>query len=246
MDERHRELVKDEHGPWGPRDGGEQTAQGPLEPPIGAHPPAFNVPWPVLVLLALLGAAYAGQQLLSDARVETLLLTPQALDQGRWQVLLSYQFLHANLAHLGVNALSAAAFAAPVARYFGTGPRGGLIFFAFYIVCGVLAGLGFVAAHLHGQAGAVGASGAISALMGAAARLMDRPGRLSPIWTRSVYSLGGSFLVLNLLLAMTGFAPGMDGARIAWEAHIAGFVAGMVLIGVFGRLRRAPAETLLP
>ncbi len=246
MDERDRELVKDEHGPWGPRDGSAETAPAPLEPPFAGHPPAFNVPWPVLALLALLGAAYAGQQLLSHAQVESLILTPQALYAGRWQVLLSYQFLHADLAHLGFNALSVAAFAAPVARYFGTGPRGGLIFFAFYIVCGVLAGLGFVAAHLQGQDGAWGASGAISALVGAAARLMDRPGRLSPILTRSVYSLGGSFIVLNVLLAMAGITPGVMGARIAWEAHLAGFVAGLLLVGLFGRLRRMPAEQPLP
>jgi membrane associated rhomboid family serine protease len=213
------------------------VAQAPgIERPV-AGAPAFNAPWPVLVLVGLLGAAFAVQNLLlTEPQFLSLVLTPQALREGRWYVLESYQFLHGGWLHFGLNSIYALAFAAPVVRYFGTSARGAAVFFAFYSVCGVLAGLGFVADHLGGQAGAIGASGAIAGLMGAAARLMDRPGQLSPILTRSVYSLGGSWIAINALMALTGAAFAIDGAVVAWEAHIVGFVAGVLLIGVFARL----------
>ena len=44
-------------------------------------------------------------------------------------------------------------------------------------------------------------------------------------------------VAFNLLIGLTGFAAG--GLSIAWEAHIAGFVAGLLLIGSFTRLARA-------
>jgi membrane associated rhomboid family serine protease len=246
MDERNRELVKDDHGPWGPRSGEAPTAAmpDPERPVAGAR--AFNAPWPVLLLVAALGAAFAAQGLLLTQTVggrtdlneagQQLILTAQALREGRWYVLESYQFLHGGWLHFGLNSIYALAFAAPVVRFLGANLRGALIFFAFYSVCGVLAGLGFVATHWGGQAGAIGASGAIAGLMGAAARLMDRPGELSPIMTRSVYSLGGSWVAINLVMAVSGAALTLGGAVVAWEAHIVGFVAGVLLIGPFARV----------
>jgi membrane associated rhomboid family serine protease len=44
------------------------------------------------------------------------------------------------------------------------------------------------------------------------------------------------WIVVNLLLAVVGFAPGLGDAGVAWEAHIFGYLAGLLLIGVFGRL----------
>jgi len=36
--------------------------------------------------------------------------------------------------------------------------------------------------------------------------------------------------VVNLLLGLTGLTPGTEGAPVAWEAHIIGFFAGLLLI----------------
>ena len=40
-------------------------------------------------------------------------------------------------------------------------------------------------------------------------------------------------------LALVGFAPGLGGAGVAWEAHIFGYIAGLLLIGAFGRVAGA-------
>jgi membrane associated rhomboid family serine protease len=88
----------------------------------------------------------------------------------------------------------------------------------------------------------VGASGAVSGLMGAAARLIAGQGRVGPLFSRTVLGMGGGWVAINLLIAVFGgqILPGSGSAGVAWEAHIAGFVAGALLIGLFGRL--APEE----
>ena len=82
--------------------------------------------------------------------------------------------------------------------------------------------------HPGGTALVVGASGAVSGLMGAAARLIGGGGRPGPIFSRPVLGMGGGWLAINLLIAVFGgsFLPGAGSAGVAWEAHIAGFVAG--------------------
>jgi len=46
---------------------------------------------------------------------------------------------------------------------------------------------------------------------------------------------------VNLLIAVFGFAPGMEAVAVAWEAHLFGYAAGLLLIGpvfwALGRLR---------
>jgi membrane associated rhomboid family serine protease len=44
--------------------------------------------------------------------------------------------------------------------------------------------------------------------------------------------------VVNLLVAVLGFAPGMGDAPVAWEAHLFGFAAGALLAGPFAWLAR--------
>ncbi len=87
----------------------------------------------------------------------------------------------------------------------------------------------------------VGASGAISGLMGAAARTMDYQGGVGPVLGPRVISLGLGWLAVNLIMAVVGGFPGMGGA-VAWEAHLFGFVAGVLLIGPFARWAGPQAE----
>jgi membrane associated rhomboid family serine protease len=74
--------------------------------------------------------------------------------------------------------------------------------------------------------------------MGGAARLIGGEGRVGPVFSRSVIAMGAAWLVVNVIMAFTGGAlmPGAGEAGIAWEAHLAGFVAGVLLIGPFGWL----------
>jgi membrane associated rhomboid family serine protease len=137
-----------------------------------------------------------------------------------------------------MNAAFAVAFGSPVARFFGLGGRGVGVLALFYVVCGVLANLAFAGVHPHEATPLVGASGAISGLMGAAARLIGGRGEVGPMLSPPVLAIGAATIVANLLVAGTGLAPGLGGSTIAWEAHLGGFLAGVLLIGPTARLAR--------
>ncbi|MDO8297526.1 MAG: rhomboid family intramembrane serine protease [Caulobacter sp.] len=201
------------------------------------HEPFFNAPRVSLAVIGLLAIAYAAQVfLLSPDGVALLALSGEGLSRGRWWTLLSHIFLHGNLVHLLMNSGAALAFGPAVARHFGPGARSAGIFLLYFLVCGAAGGLGFVALHPGGTGLVVGASGAISGLWGGAARLLGRRRGLWGPWQGPVRGQIAAVVVLNLLIGLTGFA--VEGLRIAWEAHIAGFVAGLLLIGPFTRLAR--------
>ncbi|MDB5455890.1 MAG: Rhomboid family protein [Caulobacter sp.] len=200
--------------------------------------PMFNAPWPALTVAVTIVALYAVQGGLDDATFLRLTLRPADLWAGDWIGLLTSLFLHGGWAHALMNAAFALAFGAPVARFLGLGPGGALSFLGFYLLCGVLAGLGFALIHPNEQAPLVGASGAVAGLMGAAARLIERRGVLGRLLSPVVVSMGVAWLVVNLLVAVTGLAPGLQaGAAVAWEAHLVGFAAGALLIGPLAWIR---------
>lgn len=197
----------------------------------------FNAPWPALAVAGVILASYAAQGLLPD-QGQAYALYPAEVMAGRPLGLLTSLFLHGGWPHALMNAAFGLAFGAPVARLFGLRAAGVLAFFIFYLLCGVLAGLTFVALHRTGLNPVVGASGAVAGLMGAAARLMERRDRLGSPFSRSALSMAAAWIIVNLLIAATGWAPGSGGAPVAWEAHLGGFAAGLVLVGPFARLLR--------
>jgi membrane associated rhomboid family serine protease len=192
----------------------------------------FNAPWPSMAVVLLILGSYVVQSSWLGERAAELAFAPADLDQGRWWSTATVTLVHGGWFHAIMNALGALAFGPPVARLLGTGGRGALAFFGFYAVCAVLSSLAYAAFHLHGQEPVVGASGAVSGLMGAAARLIGRPHGLAPLKSRPVVSLGLAWVVTNAIMAVSApMIPVFGGAGIAWEAHIGGFVAGLLLIG---------------
>ena len=208
--------------------------------------PVFNAPWPALLAAASILVPFVISLRLDEARLLSLALVPKDFWAGRWTGVVTMMFVHAGWIHALMNAAFALAFGAPVARLLGLNSRGGGIFCLFYLACGVLAGTGFAALHPDAEGAVVGASGAVSGLMGAAARVMDTPGRVGPILGPRVLSLGLGWLIVNLLMAVTGTLLSMGAGEIAWEAHLVGFVVGVVLIGPFARWSGAGAETTDP
>jgi membrane associated rhomboid family serine protease len=208
-----------------------------------AREPVFNAPWTIVFLCAGLVALYAAQAALAPADIFTAYgLTPAALAAGRWQTLLTSLFLHGGWAHVLMNSLAALAFGPPVARLMGTGPRGAAAFFAFYLVCGVIAGLGFVLADPRDLAPVVGASGAISGLVGAASRMMRSGGRVGPLISSVTIAMAAAWIIANVLLGVLGLTPGAAGMPVAWQAHLAGYAAGLLLVGPFARLAGQTAQ----
>jgi membrane associated rhomboid family serine protease len=200
--------------------------------------PLFNAPWTAVALSGLLIVCFLGQGLLSDAQFYDWTLRPAAVLAGNPTGLFTSLFLHGGWPHVLMNAAFCLAFGAPVARLLGTDARGAGLTALFYITCGVLAGLGYIAVHPGSDGPVVGASGAVAGLMGAASRLIQYRGVLGPIRSRAVGSMAAAWVVVNLLVGIFGF-PGAGEAGIAWEAHLAGFAVGLFLIGPVARLAGA-------
>ncbi|HEY0436627.1 MAG TPA: rhomboid family intramembrane serine protease [Phenylobacterium sp.] len=221
--------------PWS--SGPPPPPQTPEEQP--AREPVFNAPWQAVAVTVLIVGGYGLQtQLMPDAVLGAWAFEPVNLTPTRWPTLITAIFLHGGWPHAMMNAAFALAFSTPLARFFGTRIEGALLFFSFYLLTGVLGNLGYAAVHPGGHALVVGASGAVSGLMGASARLIAGEGEVGPIFSRAVLGMGGGWIAINLLLALVGgsLLPGAGGAGVAWEAHLAGFGAGVLLVGLFGRL----------
>jgi membrane associated rhomboid family serine protease len=215
-------------------------------PSIDEHRPGrermFNAPWTIVALPALLIGLYALQSLaLSDAQEAHWALTRAGLVAGRWLTLLTCMFLHASWTHVLMNSVAIVAFGPPAARLMGTDARGAGAFYAFYLTCGVLAGLGFLAVTPTSGDPVVGASGAVSGLLGAASRLIEGRGRIGPIFGPTVLGMAAAWAIANVILGVTGLTPGAAGVPVAWQAHLAGYLAGVLLIGPFARLSGASA-----
>ena len=169
----------------------------------------------------------------------------------------TYAFLHVNLTHLAFNLIWLVAFGTPVARRFGT--RRFLAFFALTAATGALAHL---ITHFGESVPTIGASAAVLGMMAAAMRFVFQPGgplgflRLSEAETYRVPAkpLGAmlrdprllmfalAWFGLNALLGLPLFAmPGMEEASVAWQAHIGGFLGGLLAFAAFDPVPGAPA-----
>ncbi|WP_426011893.1 rhomboid family intramembrane serine protease [Caulobacter sp. DWR2-3-1b2] len=197
--------------------------------------------WPVLVITALIWLVFAGQQIgealgYGDAIFVLGALSKQGLAYGLWWTPLTHMFLHMGWLHIVMNSAALVALGPAIAQRLGRDWRGGLLFLVFYLICGLVGGAVFVLIAPPNGA-AIGASGAIFGLWGAVARLAG-PGevRLAPIFSSSVLRQIGSAIISNLLVvglgAAYGLASGVGIIGVAWQAHLGGFLAGMLLIQV--------------
>lgn len=138
-------------------------------------------------------------------------LSLELLASGEWWRLITYQFTHANLAHLLLNALGLAVTAPWVELLFGR--RIVLLYFA----AGVLSGAAHLA--LHPDMLLIGASGAVFGLYGACAAALLRLTLLPPLRRRKRLQLMGCALLFQVIADQ--LIP-----HIASAAHIGGFFAG--------------------
>ncbi|GGY44616.1 rhomboid family intramembrane serine protease [Parvularcula lutaonensis] len=169
--------------------------------------------------------------------------------------LFTHMFLHGNLAHLLLNMLWLVVFGSGVARRLcveGVPPadrtHNVLVFMAFYIACGIAGGLTHFAFHPYDSTPMIGASGAISGLMAGTLRFALRLfapmgaeyGRLAPIWARPVLVASMVYIGLNLATGIVSAFGVREASQIAWEAHIGGFLFGLIAFPLFDRMAKRP------
>jgi membrane associated rhomboid family serine protease len=160
---------------------------------------------------------------------------PAAIDVGipAYATLITSMFLHGGWMHLIGNMLYLWIFGNNVEDVMGHAR-----YVVFYVTCGVLAALSHAMTDPMSTIPMVGASGAISGVLGAyvllfphAHVLVFMPG-LGMMRVAAGFVLGMWF-VMQLLSG--GMSIGGPGGGVAFFAHVGGFVAGMVLIGFFKR-----------
>ncbi len=177
---------------------------------------------------AVLALGVTPATLLGDARLppELYLVPPVA-------TVFSSMFLHGGFMHLAGNMLYLWIFGNNVEDSMGH-----VRFVIFYLLCGVAAALAQAWPNPDSTIPMIGASGAISGVLGAYLLLFPRARVLVLIplgaFSRIVYVPAmfvlGFWFVLQLI--STALTEGGQGG-VAWGAHIGGFVAGMVLIPLF-------------
>ena len=209
------------------------TDQPPSERIVTAPPVA-------LILAASLPILFWLQTTLPDGGL-SLAFSPASLWNGDWWPgIFTSMFIHHGWGHVAMNAVGVLAFAPPIARLM-PGGRGVLGFLAFYIATGLVGTAGYALVHLDSFDALGGASGAVFGLMGAALRLLGRrDGRLRSLGDRRFLVMAAVIMGVNLGAGLIGLAPGAGaGARVAWEAHAFGFIAGALLIGPWALLFRS-------
>ncbi|KQS54351.1 peptidase S54 [Brevundimonas sp. Leaf363] len=200
--------------------------------------PDRQEPWTRAPLLAVLLAAsmpalFFLQLRLPDQGIQWAFY-PVDLEAGRPGGLFTAMLLHGGWVHAVMNAVAALAFGTPLVRAL-SGRWGAAMFLALYIVCGVLSTLGYGLLHLASNQPMVGASGAVFGLIGATTRLTPG-GRVARLTDRHVLVTSVGWMGVNLITGLLGLGAGVEGARIAWEAHAFGFIAGLLLVGPLMRL----------
>ena len=162
----------------------------------------------------------------------------------------SYAFLHADLLHIGVNVAWLLPFGTALARRFGAAR-----YVAFMLVVAAAGAFAHLITHPGAMLPMIGASAAISGAMAAALRFVFQPGGPLGLWRGGINgeayrvpaaSLAATlrdprFLIflaawigLNALFGLGSVSIGEEtGQQIAWQAHIGGFIAGLLLFNAF-------------
>ncbi len=196
--------------------------------------PAINLPPATLALIVLVFAAHIALSLMGDdARwiaydefgfVPLRYSGRVPLEWPAFAAPFTYLFIHGDWMHLGINLVTLAAFGAGVERRIGAFNTVSLFFMS-----GVIAAGAHFAVYANSAEPVIGASGAISGLMSAALLVLRESGRMgrSPIFVMAALWIA-AFTLPDLFSGQI-----VQGASVAWVAHIGGFVAGLVLYRFF-------------
>jgi membrane associated rhomboid family serine protease len=215
----------------------------------------------VLALLALIHGVRVW--LLSDAQDHEFLLTfafiplrfdtsvsgelPGGFGAEVWSFV-TYSLIHADWTHFGVNAVWLLPFGSAVARRFGP-----LRFLAFFVVTAAAGALAHLMTHNGDNSEVIGASAAVSGLMAAAMRFAFQCGGplrmirgddeqayhvpaiplIGVLSDARVLIFLAAWFGINILFGLGSLPITGSEQPIAWQAHIGGFLAGLLLFSWF-------------
>jgi len=214
--------------------------------PISTDTPVRRTPWANYALLAaniLVAAVILGGWRFGNPETGRWALRLQQWgqfdgDAPRLYQFFTYQFLHANFAHIAGNMLFLWVFGNPVNARMGHIP-----YLLFYLAGGVFAASGYALRHDHAM---VGASGAIAAVTTAYLALFPRSRITILYWwfiigtfeLPSWFMIGLKMVVWDNVLAPAWVHDG--GSNVAFDAHLAGYAFGFAVVAVLLALRCLP------
>lgn len=231
-----------------------------MTPTDSTEEPIFNVPNCVVAVLAVLVVVHLGRSALTPDDDLWFVLS-MAFIPGRYGVPgdvlpggelakltspFTHMIVHGDWLHLALNAAWMLAFGGAIAARTGT-----VRFLAFFVVCGLAGAGAFYVVNEGLMQPMVGASGAISGLLGATLRVLfpavDNGGfhllreapRSVPLMSLSEtlrdrrVLVTSAVLVLINVLTIIGFGVAQNSAGIAWEAHLGGYAIGIFTYGLF-------------
>jgi membrane associated rhomboid family serine protease len=235
----------------------------PRLPPDAPREPILTIPGALTAYVLLLAAIHLRVLLPPELenwtvdvfgfipkRYDTTLLAipfPGGTGAKVW-TFVTYSLLHANLSHLGFNVLWLLPFGSALARRFGA-----VRFFLFMVVTAAAGALAHLLTHEHALAPMIGASASVSGTMAAAIRFAFVKGSflsfsrgeadaaakvpalslMRALRNTRVLGFLGVWFGVNIVFGLGSIAIGAGGASIAWQAHIGGFFAGLMLFSLF-------------
>jgi membrane associated rhomboid family serine protease len=173
---------------------------------------------------------------------------------AKFWTFVTYSLLHANFSHIAFNVLWLLPFGSALARRFGA-----VRFFLFMAVTAAAGALAHLLTHEHAVAPMIGASASVSGTMAAAIRFAFVRGSFlsfsrgdaqaaarvpalplgRALRDRRVLSFLAVWFGINIIFGVGSIAIGTGGGSVAWQAHIGGFLAGLLLFSLFDPIPRA-------
>jgi membrane associated rhomboid family serine protease len=143
---------------------------------------------------------------------------------------ISSMFMHGDIMHIIGNMLFLWIFADNLENRIGH-----LRFTIFYIICGIAAAFGQIVMDTNSVIPMLGASGAISGVLGGYLVLFPNK-QVRAIMFSFMMTTVPAFVAVGLWIGyqlLMGYLNSGAGGGVAYAAHIGGFVAGLVLIKIF-------------
>jgi membrane associated rhomboid family serine protease len=157
---------------------------------------------------------------------------PPSIPYPFWTTLLTSMFLHGGWGHLGGNMLFLWIFGDNIEHRIGH-----LRFLLFYLVCGLAAGIAHILFNSGSSIPTVGASGAISGVLGGYLLLFPRNRVYVLTWggvaAVPAMLMLGFWILMQFINGFGAVAETPETGGVAYLAHIGGFVAGMLMAPLF-------------
>ena len=203
----------------------------PFTPPVKPV-----VTWGLIALnLAILLYEVGASQLALDRIIDSFSLMPAAFigDTGArgwvpaFLTIITYQFFHADITHVVGNMIFLWVFGDDIERVLGRGR-----YLAFYLLCGIIGGLVFVANDPHSTIELIGASGAVAGVV--VGYVMLRPCAKITVLLGVIPLRISAYWVVGLFVVSQLWNLGASSkSEVAYWCHFGGMLGGAVLFPLF-------------